>query len=277
MFKKALLTVISTVCLFGGDLWEVGFQQGTSIYNIENSKKDRLSFECGESGGSIYLFNKGKEVNLKADEPINFIINDGKKLISVKEVNSSTVMADTLAWGNLAYEIPKAKKIIVEANSQKFTFEPSNLKELDNFIQACTQYETSDSSSTPAQTTNNNSYSSNTNTTATFDSNKPPFRFDIKTEYSPSYQMTYPLLIITSLDDRLIIKDVKINKGKCNAIPISERKQNINGRVIVTVDRAKLPVPVPEFEALKVNIASGCNILRLDIDTNAGIWPFESK
>lgn len=272
MFKKALLTVISTVCLFGGDLWEVGFQQGTSIYNIENSKKDRLSFECGESGGSIYLFNKGKEVNLKADEPINFIVNDGKKLLSAKEVNSSTVMADTLAWGNLAYEISKAKKIIVEANSQKFTFEPSNLKELDNFIQACTQYETSDSSSAPAQTTNNNSYSSNTNATATFDSNKPPFKFHFEDGYNRIFNNHFPILVITSFNDQLIIKDVKINKGKCKTTVSYDAKLDAQRNMIVT--QKKLPISVKEFEAQRFDISSGCDILKLDIETNNGTWTF---
>lgn len=62
MFRKSLLTVISTICLFGGDLWEVGFQQGTSIYNIENSKKDKLSFECGEEE-EIFIYSiKGKKL-----------------------------------------------------------------------------------------------------------------------------------------------------------------------------------------------------------------------
>lgn len=267
---RLLLIVLLNISLFGSDLWQVDFANGASIYNIENAKKQRLSFECGYNGGSIILYNKNQEITIKDNEIVNFIINDEKKLSTLNRISLSKTMNDTISWGNLVYEIPSAKKIIVETNNQKFTFEPSNLKELQYFIEACTEYEKSEDTTSG---NSSNTTSANT-TTSAINSNKQPFKFDIKTEYSPSYQMTYPLLIITSLDDRLIIKDVKINKGKCNAIPISERKQNINGRVIVTVDRAKLPVSVPEFEALKVNIASGCNILRLDIDTDAGIWSF---
>ena len=270
MFRKSLLTVISPICLFGGDLWEVGFQQGTSIYNIENSKKDKLSFECGERGGNIYLFNKGKEINLKANEPINFIINDEKKLLSVKEVSSSTVMTDTQAWGRLVYEIPKAKKISIESNNQNFTFEPSNLKDLNNFIQACTEHETSDSTSAPEENINKNSSSPNTNTTATFDSNKPPFRFSFEDAYDgKNNKLHFPLLVFTSLKDQLIVKDIKINKGKCAiALPYEVRPNDY----IVTPKR--FPMSIKEFETVKFSVSSQCNILRVDIETNNGTWTF---
>lgn len=266
---RLLLIALLSISLFGNDLWQLGFQQGTSIFNIENSKKERLSFECGYTGAGIYLYNKGKDVNLKDDSLIDFVINDEKKLSTVKNVSlSKGTMSDMTAWGNLVYEIPNAKKIIVEANNQKFTFEPSNLKELQYFVQACTEYQTSENTSSSKNTT------TSSNATTSVDVNKQPFKLDLKREYNEIYKMAYPMLVITSLDDKLVIKDIKVNKGKCNAIPLSEVKQNINGRVIVNIDRAKLPVSVPEYEALKVNITSGCNVLRLDIDTNSGSWTF---
>lgn len=274
MFKKSLLTAISTICLFGGDLWQVGFQQGTSIFNIENSKKDKLSFECGERGGNIYLFNKGKEINLKANEPINFIINDEKKLLSVKEVSSSTVMTDTQAWGRLVYEIPKAKKISVESNNQNFTFEPSNLKDLNNFIQACTEYETSDIPSAPTQNTNKNSSSANTNTTASFDSNKQPFKFNFEDGYDGKYNKShFPVLVFTSLKDQLIIKDIKINKGKCAMSSQYEVRYDPNLKDYVTTQK-RFPMPIKEFETIKFSVSNQCNILRMDIETNNGTWTF---
>lgn len=272
MFKKSLLIVISTICLYGGDLWEVGFQQGTSIFNIENSKKDKLSFECGERGGNIYLFNKGKEINLKANEPINFIINDEKKLLSVKEVSSSTVMTDTQAWGRLVYEIPKAKKISVESNNQNFTFEPSNLKDLNNFIQACTEYETSDIPSAPTQNTNKNSSSANTNTTASFNSNKQPFKLKFDSEYNQITALSYPILNITSLDNKLVINDIKINKGKCKIE--SQPDMKFDQYRYLKVIPKNFPISIAEFESQKFNISSGCNILRIDIETNNGTWIF---
>ena len=40
MFKKVLLVALSSAYLFGNDFWQVDFHQGTSIYNIENTKKE---------------------------------------------------------------------------------------------------------------------------------------------------------------------------------------------------------------------------------------------
>ncbi len=58
MLKKFLLVALSSAYLFGSDFWQVDFHQGTSIYNIENSKKERLSFECGYSAKSCYHIAK---------------------------------------------------------------------------------------------------------------------------------------------------------------------------------------------------------------------------
>ena len=93
MLKKFLLVALSSAYLFGSDFWQVDFHQGTSIYNIENSKKERLSFECGYSGGSILLYNKNQEITLKNDEAISFIINDGKKLLSAKTVRTIPLLS----------------------------------------------------------------------------------------------------------------------------------------------------------------------------------------
>lgn len=34
------------------------------------------------------------------------------------------------------------------------------------------------------------------------------------------------------------------------------------------------PISIAEFESQKFNISSGCNILRIDIETNNGTWTF---
>lgn len=271
---RLLLVVLVNISLFGNDLWQVDFQQGTSIYNIENSKKERLSFECGYTGVGIYLYNKGKDVNLKDDSLVNFVINDEKKLSTVKNMSlSKGTMSDMTAWGNLVYEIPTAKKIIVEANNQKFTFEPSNLKELQYFVKTCTEYETSDSTSTSPQTTNNNN-TSNTNATATFDSNKPPFRFSFEDAYDGKInKLHFPLLVFTSLKDQLIVKDIKINKGKCAMANPYEVKYDPNLRDYTTTPK-RFPMSIKEFETVKFSVSSQCNILRVDIETNNGTWTF---
>ena len=271
---RLLLIALLNISVFGNDFWQLGSLQGISIFNIENSQKERLSFECGYSGAGIYLYNKGKDVNLKDDSLIDFIINDEKKLSTVKRVSiSSGTMSDITAWGNLIYEIPDAKKIIVEANNQKFTFEPSNLKELQYFVQACTEYETSDSDSTSTQTTNNNN-TSNTNATATFDSNKPPFRFSFEDAYDgKNYKLHFPVLVFTSLHDKLIVKDIKINKGKCAMANPYEVKYDPNLRDYTTTPK-RFPMSIKEFETVKFSVSSQCNILRVDIETNNGTWTF---
>lgn len=262
MLKKILLMAFMSIYLLGNDFWQVGFQQGYSSYNIENSKKDKLFFECDYKGGSIVLYNKGKDVYLNENEYVNFMINDEKKFVTKHRVPGS--MNDDMAWENLLYSITEANKIIVEANNQKFVFEPSNLKEIEGLIKSCTEYETSEVDST----TNNN----DNNTTSTPE--KLPFKFDLKEEYSQRHRSNYPLLIVTSLNDKLIIKNIKVNKEKCEITPILETKQTINAIVLRNFVRGSFPISIPEFEALKVTISHGCNVLRLDIETNLGSWSF---
>ena len=47
MFKKVLLVALSSAYLFGSDFWQVDFHQGTSIYNIENAKKEKSVSSVG--------------------------------------------------------------------------------------------------------------------------------------------------------------------------------------------------------------------------------------
>lgn len=266
MLKKVLLVALLSAYLFGSDFWENSFHQGTSIYNIENSKKEKLSFECGYSGASIYLYNKGNEVNLKKDEPISFIINDEKKLLSTKSVSSSGgTDSDNRAWGNLVSEIPRAKKIIVESNNKEFIFEPSNLKELEYFTKSCLEYE-NDTSTTPNNTPTNTNSQTNTN------SNNPSIddliTIDLKMEKNSYYGYYYQILVITSLINNLEIQDVKINKEKCQS-SISADIFEKNG-VLRATDNI-YPVTISEYETLKVQTSKDCNIMKIDIFTNKGV------
>lgn len=263
-----LLIALLNISVFGNDFWQLGSLQGVSIFNIENSQKERLSFECGSNGGSIYLYNKGKDVNLKDDSLIDFIINDEKKLSTVKRVSiSSGTMSDITAWGNLIYEIPDAKKIIVEANNQKFTFEPSNLKELQYFVQDCNQYLTAE------DTTSENNTSSSKGA-VTVDSNKPPFKFSFEDAYDGiNNKLHFPLLVFTSLKDQLIVKDIKINKGKCAMANPYEVRYDSNLRDYITTPK-RFPMSIKEFETVKFSVSNQCNILRVDIETNNGTWTF---
>ena len=272
MFKKILLVALSSAYLFGSDFWQVDFQQGTSIYNIENAKKERLSFECGYSGGSILLYNKNQEITLKDDEAISFIINDGKKFLSAKAVSSTSGTAsDNTAWGNLVYEIPQAKKIIVEANNQKFVFEPSNLKELDNFISACLEYDDVESETQVNQ--NNNSNTSSNNQPPV--SNKPPFKIDFKQVYNPYSKANMPKVVITSLNDKLVVNDVLLNKGKCQILLPYEFKKRLSWDETLNSKKVKkFPISIPEFESLEIDYYPSCNLLRMEIATNFGTWTF---
>lgn len=272
MFKKVLLVALSSAYLFGSDFWQVDFHQGTSIYNIENSKKERLSFECGYSGGSILLYNKNQEITLKDDEAISFIINDEKKLLSAKAVSSTSGTAsDNTAWGNLVFELPKAKKIIVEASNQKFVFEPSNLKELDNFISACLEYDDVESEIQVNQNDNTNTSSNNQPPV----SNKPPFKIDFKEVYNPYSNANMPKVVITSLNDKLVVNDVLLNKGKCQILLPYEFKKGLNWDDTMRSGKVKkFPISIPEFESLEIDYYPSCNLLRMEIATNLGTWTF---
>jgi hypothetical protein len=272
MFKKILLVALSSAYLFGSDFWQVDFHQGTSIYNIENAKKERLSFECGYSGGSILLYNKNQEITLKDDEAISFIINDEKKLLSAKAVSSTSGTAsDNTAWGNLVFELPKAKKIIVEASNQKFVFEPSNLKELDNFISACLEYDDVESEIQVNQNDNTNTSSNNQPPV----SNKPPFKIDFKEVYNPYSNANMPKVVITSLNDKLVVNDVLLNKGKCQILLPYEFKKGLNWDDTMRSGKVKkFPISIPEFESLEIDYYPSCNLLRMEIATNLGTWTF---
>lgn len=272
MLKKILLVALSSAYLFGSDFWQVDFHQGTSIYNIENSKKERLSFECGYSGGSILLYNKNQEITLKNDEAISFIINDEKKLLSAKAVSSTSGTAsDNTAWGNLVFELPKAKKIIVEASNQKFVFEPSNLKELDNFISACLEYDDVENETQVNQNDNSNTSSNNQPPV----SNKLPFKIDFKQVYNPYSKANMPKVVITSLNDKLVVNNVLLNKGKCQISLPYEYKKGLNFDETMRTRKIKeFPISIPEFESLEIDYYPTCNLLRVEITTNLGTWTF---
>ena len=272
MLKKFLLVALSSAYLFGSDFWQVDFHQGTSIYNIENSKKERLSFECGYSGGSILLYNKNQEITLKNDEAISFIINDEKKLLSAKTVSSTSGTAsDNTAWGNLVFELPKAKKIIVEASNQKFVFEPSNLKELNNFISACLEYDDVENETQVNQNDNSNASPNNQPPV----NNQLPFKIDFKQVYNPYSKANMPKVVITSLNDKLVVNNVLLNKGKCQISLPYEYKKGLNFDETLNSKKVKkFPISIPEFESLEIDYYPSCNLLRMEIATNLGTWTF---
>lgn len=263
MLKKFIVILLLSSHLFSSDFWEVGFHQGTSIYNIENSKKEKLSFECGYSGGSIYLYNKGKEISLKNNEPISFIINDEKKLTSAKSVSSTEgTDSDNRAWGNLVSQIPNAKKMIVEANNQKFIFEPTNLKELQDFAKSCLEYENDSSNASTTPTT-----ASNTNSTPSSNSDIELVNLSLSEKINRAYGYSYYLLTITSLVNNLQINDVKINNGKCQS-NINPTIFAVNNTLHATDGR--FPETINEYENIEIETTRDCNILKIDIFTNRG-------
>ena len=272
MLKKFLLVALSSAYLFGSDFWQVDFHQGTSIYNIENAKKERLSFECGYSGGSILLYNKNQEITLKDDEAISFIINDGKKFLSAKAVSSTSGTASgNRAWGNLVFELPKAKKIIVEASNQKFIFEPSNLKELNNFISACLEYDDVENETQVNQNDNSNASPNNQPPV----NNQLPFKIDFKQVYNPYSKANMPKVLITSLNDKLVVNNVLLNKGKCQISLPLEFKKGLNWDDTMRSGKVKkFPISIPEFESLEIDYYPTCNLLRVEIATNLGTWTF---
>lgn len=268
MLKKVLLVALFSAFLFGSDFWETGFHQGASIYNIGNNKKEKLSFECSYSGASIYLYNNGNEVSLKDNELLSFIINDEKKLKTIKRVSSTEGTAsDNRAWGNLVSEIPNAKKMIVESNSKKFIFEPSNLKVLSDFTKSCLEYE-NDSTSTPNNNTTPININPQPNTSSNNQSIDNSITLDLKMERNTYYGYYYQVLVITSLINNLEIKDVKINNGKCESRIDADIFEK-NG--VLRATKETYPVTIGEYDTLKVQTSKDCNIMKIDIFTNKGV------
>lgn len=257
--KKIALGLFVVYSCYASMPWETSWAMGgTSTYSIIDNSNNQLLLECNDMNKSIYLRDE-KRSNFKFSKTIRMKLDD-KEMNVLTGVNDETVTSDQLSWNDFIYNLSKSKNISIFANNKEYIFEPNNINKIQDIKETCT--------------INNSEKEQTQNVQQASFPNKQPFKLDLKREYNEIYKMAYPMLVITSLDDKLVIKDIKVNKGKCNAIPLSEVKQNINGRVIVNIDRAKLPVSVLEYEALKVNITSGCNVLRLDIDTNSGSWTF---
>ena len=120
MFRKVLLVALFSAFLFGSDFWETGFVQGYSTYNIVNTQKERLLFECNESTANFYLYKKDEQININ-NQDISFIINNERKFITINEIlnqEQKVIIKYGLIWYQMFQKqrILSLKRIILNFN-----------------------------------------------------------------------------------------------------------------------------------------------------------------
>ena len=84
-----------------------------------------------------------------------------------------------------------------------------------------------------------------------------------------------PKVVITSLNDKLVVNNVLLNKGKCQISLPYEYKKGLNFDETLNSKKVKkFPISIPEFESLEIDYYPTCNLLRVEIATNLGTWTF---
>lgn len=264
--KKVVLGLMFAYSCYASMPWDTGWAMGgTSTYFIFDKNNNQLLLECNDMNKNVYLRDERRD-NFKFNSIIKVKLDD-KEINTLDRVNDETKSKDKFIWNDFIHNLSKAKKISIYNNNKEYIFEPNNSDKIQDILDTC---KINSETEQAKDTTSENNNTSSSNATATFDSNKPPFKFNFEDAYDGiNNKLHFPVLVFTSLHDQLIIKDIKINKGKCAiALPYEVRRNDY----IVTPKR--FPMSIKEFETVKFSVSSQCNILRVDIETNSGTWTF---
>lgn len=268
--KKIVLGLMFAYSCYASMPWETGWAMGgTSTYFIFDKNNNQLLLECNDMNKNVYLKNERRD-SFKFASTIKVKLDD-KEINTLDGVDDETKSKDKFTWNDFINNLSKAKKISIYNNNKEYIFEPNNSDKIQDILDTC---KINSQTEQAKDTTSANNNTSNTNATATFDSNKPPFRFSFEDAYDGKInKLHFPLLVFTSLKDQLIVKDIKINKGKCAMANPYEVKYDPNLRDYTTTPK-RFPMTIKEFETVKFSVSSQCNILRVDIETNNGTWTF---
>lgn len=258
--KKVVLVLMFAYSCYASMPWESGWEMGgTSTYSIIDKNNNQLLLECNDMNKNIYLRNERRD-SFNFDSTIKMKL-DNKEINTLAGVDDETKSKDKFIWNDLINNLSKAKKISIYTNNKEYIFEPNNSDKIQDILDTCKinseMEQEKDVNQTPLI------------------SNKQPFQFKFDSGYNQVYGISYPILIITSLNDQLVIKDIKINKGKCR-IGIEPDAKFDAYRNLQIIPK-KFPISIPEYIAQKFDISSGCNVLRMDIETNNGTWTFEEN
>ena len=98
---------------------------------------------------------------------------------------------------------------------------------------------------------------------------KAPIRISAGKYYNQFSHKYYPQVTITSVSDKIIIKDVIVNKGNCRY-----DKTNYYGSFGNIRTRNLFPKKLLYGQKLEITVHR-CNILRVDVKTNQGTWTAE--
>ena len=89
-----------------------------------------------------------------------------------------------------------------------------------------------------------------------------PIKLSVEDYYNQLFHVSYPKIYITSLEDKLTIKNVIVNKGHCKLL---------SGYPIKNL----FPKTLQYSERVEIPLSPRCNVIRIDVVTNQGTWTAE--
>jgi hypothetical protein len=95
----------------------------------------------------------------------------------------------------------------------------------------------------------------------------PPIQVSVEQAYNQAWKYFYKKIIITSIVDKVTIKNVKVNKGNCKVptTTLNNRLKKVN----------MFPNSLGYGEELEVRLKKCSNVLRVDVITDQGEWTLE--
>jgi len=97
-----------------------------------------------------------------------------------------------------------------------------------------------------------------------------PIRISAQQAYNSAWHYYYPKIIITSIVDKIKIKQVIVNKGNCRF------SNNDIGYISGRFRPIRLiPRTLKYGEDLEIRLKSSCHLLRVDVKTSQGDWTIE--
>jgi len=97
-----------------------------------------------------------------------------------------------------------------------------------------------------------------------------PIKVQTQRAYNSVYGYYYPKIIITSIEDKVTIKNVKVNKGNCKYTNTDIVYRNGRMQTIPL-----LPRTLKYGQHIEIRLQSSCNLLRVDIETDKNTWTVE--
>ena len=89
-----------------------------------------------------------------------------------------------------------------------------------------------------------------------------PIKISLENYYNQIYNISYPKIHITSIEDNLKINNVIVNKGHCKLL---------SGKPIKNI----FPKKLNYSERVDIPLQMDCHVIRINVETNQGDWSVE--